>query len=101
MVYQKLVRDKIPELIEAEGQMPIIRRLTDEEFTRCLEEKLDEEVREYHADKNLQELADIIEVVYALAESQGYSREELMAEYAQKHEARGGFSKRIFLVSKG
>ena len=100
MVYHKLVRDKIPALIEAQGETPNIRILSDEEYTRCLEEKLDEEVREYHEDKNLQELADILEVVYALAENQGYTREELMAEYDRKHHARGGFSQRIFLISK-
>ena len=101
MEYHKLVRDKIPALIEAQGETPNIRILSDEEYTGCLEAKLDEEVREYHEDKNLQELADILEVVYALAENEGYTREELMSEYMRKHEARGGFSQKIFLISKG
>ena len=101
MEYHKLVRDKIPALIEAQGETHNIRILSDEEYTRCLEDKLDEEVREYREDKNLQELADILEVIYALAENQGYTREELMSEYMRKHEARGGFSEKIFLISKG
>ena len=101
MEYHKLVRDKIPALIESQGETPNIRILSDEEYTCCLEAKLDEEVREYHEDRSLQELADILEVAYSLAENQGFTREELMAEYARKHEARGGFSQRIFLISKG
>ena len=99
--YNKLVRDKIPSIIVAQGEKPHVRVLSDEEYTRCLEEKLDEEVGEYHTDKSLQELADILEVVYALAEDQGFSREELQSAYARKHEARGGFSQKIFLISKG
>ena len=100
MVYNKLVRDKIPQLIEQQGEKPVTRILDDAEYQACLECKLDEEVREYHADKNLEELADILEVVYALAENAGYTRETLMDAYRSKHDTRGGFAKRIFLISK-
>ena len=100
MVYNKLVRDRIPELIEAQGQMPITRILDDAEYTRALEAKLDEEVEEYHRDRNLEELADILEVVYALAENMGCTREDLDRVYQRKHDARGGFSGRIFLIAK-
>ena len=98
-VYEKLVRDKIPELIRAGGETPHIRILEDEEYHRHLETKLDEEVKEFHRDQNLEELADILEVVYALAEEYG-GREELLRLYEKKHEARGGFRERIFLISK-
>ena len=97
--YNKLVRDKIPEIIEAQGEMPVIRVLEGEEYLRHLEDKLDEEVGEYHRDKNMEELADILEVLYALADTIG-SREELLAAYEKKHTARGGFAKGIFLLSK-
>ena len=100
MIYNKLVRDRIPELIEAQGERPVVRILDDEEYRRCLEEKLDEEVAEYHRDKDLEELADILEVVYGLADSLGASRQELMEVYDRKHEKRGGFANRIFLISK-
>ena len=100
MTYNKLVRDRIPELIEAGGEYPVVRILNDEEYTRCLEGKLDEEVAEFHRDRNLEELADILEVVFALADNLGASREELMDVYRKKHDQRGGFSKRLFLVSK-
>lgn len=98
--YNKLVRDKIPEIIRRQGSEPLIRVLTDEEFSRCLSEKLDEEVAEFHRDQNLEELADILEVVFALAEVIGSSRAELMDAYEQKHEARGGFADKIYLIGK-
>ena len=100
VIYNKLVRDRIPEIIEANGERPHIRILEQEEYLRHLEAKLDEEVGEYHRDKNAEELADILEVVFALAEANGCSRAELMEVYQKKHDARGGFGKRIFLISK-
>ena len=100
MTYNKLIRDKIPEMIEQNGGNAVIRQLSHEEFVRFLEMKLDEEVGEYHRDKNAEELADILEVVYALAESIGCTREELFTCYEKKHAERGGFQKRIFLMGK-
>ena len=99
MIYNKLVRDAIPDMITAQGEKPNIRILEDAEYRDCLSRKLDEEVREFHQENNLEELADILEVVYALAELNG-GREELEQIYTKKHEARGGFAKRIFLISK-
>ena len=96
----KLVRDKIPALIERNGEVPKIRILDEAEYCRCLEAKLDEEVAEFHADKNAEELADILEVVYALAETVGCTREELLACYDRKHAERGGFAARVFLMGK-
>ena len=98
--YNKLVRDRIPTIIEAQGETPHIRILEGEEYTRCLEQKLDEEVAEYHFDKNLGELADILEVVFALAEHLGHTQEELLEACRKKHEKRGGFRERVFLISK-
>lgn len=74
MTYNKLVRDKIPELIRSHGEIPYIRILCDEEYTVALEQKLDEETAEFHKGKNLEELADILEVVYALAENMGHTK---------------------------
>ena len=96
--FNKLVRDRIPEIIEKSGQVAEVNILSDNEYLIHLETKLDEEVGEYHRDKNLEELADILEVVYALADEIG-SREELLSIYDKKHESRGGFEKRYFLVS--
>jgi predicted house-cleaning noncanonical NTP pyrophosphatase (MazG superfamily) len=99
MIYNKLVRDKIPEIIAANGQDAEYRILSDEEYRHYLDAKLDEEVGEYHRDKTAEELADILEVVYALAATIGCSKEELLEIYQQKHDARGGFKKKLFLIS--
>ena len=96
----KLVRDKIPELIKNSGQTPIIRILEQEAYGSCLEAKLDEEVAEFHAGQNAEELADILEVVYALAEHIGCSKDQLHRVYDEKHARRGGFRDRIFLMGK-
>lgn len=100
IVYNKLVRDKIPDIIRQSGEIPHTRILSEDEYTVLLEKKLDEEVGEYHRDKNAEELADILEVVFALAENIGCSREQLMAVYQRKHDDRGGFADRCFLISK-
>ena len=99
-VYNKLVRDRIPEMIRTQGEIPHTRILEQEEYTACLEAKLDEEVMEYHNERNLEELADILEVVYALAENMEHTRQELESVYDRKHETRGGFRERIYLISK-
>ena len=98
MEYNKLVRDNIPALMEAQGKHPQTRILSKEEYTRCLEGKLDEETAEFHGDHTLEELADILEVVLALAEDMGCSAEALMEVYNRKHDARGGFRDRVFLI---
>lgn len=98
-VFNKLVRDKIPEIAIANGQTPVTRQLDDEEYQSELHKKLQEEVTEYLEDVNAEELADILEVVYALGVRLGVSPEELEQLRVQKAEKRGGFEKRIFLES--
>ena len=98
MRYEKLVRDKIPSIIEAGGKTPITRILSQEEYRHYLEAKLDEEVAEFHKDKNAEELADILEVVYALADAIGCDRKTLLDAYEKKHPSRGGFADRVFLL---
>lgn len=96
-VYNKLVRDKIPEIIENAGKIPHTRILDNDEYITELDRKLDEECAEFHKDKNVEELADIMEVVYALAEAIGSSPEELERVRKDKADKRGGFEKKIFL----
>ena len=100
MEFGKLVRDRIPELIAAGGETPVIRVLEDGEYLSRLEDKLDEEVAEYHRSGEPEELADILEVVWALAAARGISGEALTTLRQKKREARGGFSERIFLIRK-
>ena len=97
-VYNKLVRDKILEIIKDNGQKSTHKILTAEEYAVELTKKLVEEVEEYKKDKNTDELADIMEVVYALASLHSCTAEELEIIRAEKAEKRGGFEKKIFLV---
>lgn len=96
MSHGKLVRDKIPQIITAAGKKPITRILEQEEYLEELDRKLSEEVAEYQADKSLEEMADVLEVLLAICEARGYSVEELMAARNEKREKRGGFEQRIF-----
>ncbi|MDE7288994.1 MAG: nucleoside triphosphate pyrophosphohydrolase [Oscillospiraceae bacterium] len=95
--YNKLVRDKIPEIISASGKKANCRILGKDEYIKELDRKLDEECAEYWTDKNIEELADILEVIYAIVEARGYSAAELERVRLEKSEKRGGFSQRIFL----
>lgn len=99
MKYNKLVRDKIPEIIEKSGKRPIYALIDDDvKYMRLLSQKLDEEVAEFHESRNIEELADILEVVYGLCEGMGYSVEDLQTVRQNKFNERGGFSKGIYLV---
>lgn len=95
--YNKLVRDRIPEIIEASGCTCVTEVLSDEEYLRMIDIKLDEELEEYHKDQNIEELADLLEVIYAAAGARGYSKEQLEAVRAEKAEKRGGFEQKILL----
>lgn len=92
----KLVRDRIPEIIRNDGKMPIVEILSDEEYLLELDKKLNEEVAEYQVDKSIEEMADILEVLFAICEARGHSIEELMKKKEAKKEKRGGFKDRIF-----
>lgn len=96
--YNKLVRDKIPEIIEADGKKCEIKIASKEEMTGLLEAKLMEEVNEYLEDKNLEELADVMEVLFGLAHNLGCSEEDLLNKRAEKLEERGGFKEGIILM---
>lgn len=100
VAFHKLVRDRIPAIIENQGERPLTRRLGDAEYRACLERKLAEETAEYLEGHELDELADILEVVYALCKAGGHSLSDLAAAYEKKHAAMGGFDERIFLISK-
>ena len=96
--YRKLVRDRIPEIIEASGKVCTAEILSDEEYIRMIDAKLDEELAEYHEDQNIEELADLLEVIYAAALARGYTVEQLERIRAEKAEKRGGFQKKILLL---
>lgn len=95
--YHKLVRDRIPEIIEASSKTCITEILSDADYLQMLDAKLDEELAEYHQDQDLDELADLMEVIYACAIARGYSVEQLEKIRAEKVALRGGFEKKILL----
>ena len=95
--YDKLIRDKIPEIIEKSGKKCIVEVMDNDTYIRYLDQKLNEELAEYQADKSLEELADLLEVMYAVAEARGYSVQQLEKVRMEKAEKRGGFSKRLRL----
>ena len=97
IIYDKLVRDKIPEIIEKSGKQCEIEILSDEKYLEMIDKKLDEEIAEYHQDKNIEELADLLEVIYSATKARGYSVEDLENVRVEKAEKRGGFDKKILL----
>lgn len=97
VIYNKLVRDRIPEIIKLSGKKCSKEILSDEEYLKSVDAKLDEELAEYHKDQNIEELADLLEVIHAAALARGYTLEELEQVRAEKAAKRGGFEKRIML----
>ena len=98
MIHNKLVRDKIPKIIKESGRKCKTKVLSEKDYVFELERKLSEEVHEYKLDKNPDELCDVIEVVYALAEARGMSVSELEAKRIAKRENRGGFDGKVYLI---
>jgi len=98
MKYNKLVRDNIPAIISERGEKPVTRTLDTDEYRRELRQKLQEEVAEFGATGRTEELADVLEVVYALAAVEGISQAQLEEMRQRKLQERGGFSQRILLV---
>lgn len=97
-VHNKVIRDKIPKIIEQDGYSCNVKTLSDKEFLVEIEKKLTEEVAEYQSDKNPEELADILEVIYRIAKLKGVSKEELEKIRIKKIDDRGSFEKNLFLI---
>ncbi len=97
--HRKLVRDKIPQIIENSGKTCQTRVLSDDEYITALDMKLREELNEYLADGSMEELADLLEVMMAAAEARGHTFDEVEAIRRDKAEKRGSFHDRIWLES--
>lgn len=98
-LYHKLVRDRIPEIIASSGRRCDIRILDDEAYLDALDQKLSEELAEYQESKSMEELADLLEVIHAVATARGSSMEEIESIRVKKASQRGTFDKRILLLS--
>lgn len=100
MNFNKLVRDKIPEIIEKNGNTAVTKTVTDDyDYAQLLKEKLNEEVSEYYAEGNIEELADVLEVVDAMAALNKHRFDDILPVKAKKRDERGGFENRVYLVS--
>lgn len=96
--YHKLVRDKIPQIIEEGGNSCTTEILSEESYIKMLDEKLQEELAEYQESKSPEELADLLEVMMAAAKARGYDWQQIENTRLSKLEKRGGFEKRILLL---
>lgn len=97
ITHNKLVRDKIPEIIENAGKTAVTEIVSEAEYIQLLDTKLNEECSEYQESKEIEELADMLEVIYAIAEARGSGVENLEAIRREKADKRGRFKDRIFL----
>lgn len=98
MIYNKAIRDNIPEIIKESGNTCNVKKLSDSEFLVELEKKLGEETKEYFQSKSVEELADILEVIHRISKLKGTSTEKLEEIRKEKAQKRGGFEKNLFLV---
>ena len=99
-IYNKLVRDNIPKIIEEKNETPIIRILNDAEYKEELEKKLYEEYKEVleaNGNDRVEELADMLEVIKSLASLENKSLDDVISLMNSKSEKRGSFKERIFL----
>ena len=95
--YHKLVRDRIPEIIKADGKTCVCETLSDEDYISLLDQKLNEELAEYQESKSLAALAYLLEVMQAVVKARGWTLEELERVRANKAAKRSKFEKKILL----
>lgn len=97
MKYNKLVRDKIPELIDREGRKAILEKLDDDQYRKYLNVKLGEELKEYLESEDVEELADLVEVIYAVLDFKNVFVSEFEQVRKAKIQKRGAFKERLLL----
>lgn len=99
IIYRKLVRDNIPDICTSNNQTPKYKVLDDNKYKSALKKKLKEETREYIRSEKIEELADILEVVEAIANMQGSSFDDVLKIKESKASKNGKFKKKYFLES--
>ena len=96
-IYDKLVRDRIPEIIENSGNHCEVEVVNNEVALEYLYKKLNEEVSELLEDKNLEEIADVVEVLFSIGKKYGYSEKDILNKRSEKRKKSGGFEDNIIL----
>ncbi len=96
--YNKLIRDRIPEIIESSGKKAIVEKIKGEELLNLLNKKLFEELKEYEESGEVEELADLVEVVQAILDYKKISIEDFNRIREKKNESRGAFKEGLLLV---
>ena len=96
--YDKLIRDKIPEIIAADGKEYKVEVMDDDKYKKYLDKKLKEEVEEYLESGEVEELADVMEVLYAIMQVKGVSVDEVERIRKEKADKRGSFEKKLRLL---
>ena len=96
--YDKLVRDRIPAVVEAAGKTAVTDTIPHEKMQAALDRKLLEEVKEYLESHSVEEMADVLEVLHGIAYHAGIDWNQVEQERLRKREARGGFEERIRLI---
>jgi len=97
-IYNKLVRDGIPEVIKNEGRGCVVKTIDDREALKLLSEKIIEEANEFSAKPSMEEMADMLEVLYAIMKKNEWDPAEVERVRLEKVSKRGGFEKNVFLV---
>ncbi len=97
MEFHKLVRDRIEKIIRKQGKIPVVHTASDDEYYRKLKEKLREEVEEFSKDNSIEELADLLQVIYTILDFKKIPREKLEEVRRAKNDERGKFNDRVIL----
>ncbi len=97
ILYDKIVRDKIPQIIQSTGNIPTSIEICGDDVVWYLEQKLIEELNEYMESHEMEELADLLEVIHSIALYRGFTWEQLEVIRLQKREAHGGFEHGVIL----
>jgi predicted house-cleaning noncanonical NTP pyrophosphatase (MazG superfamily) len=98
MRYHKLVRDQVPAELRQQHLRPVVQVLTDDQYRLALNKRLQADASGHLKDKSLEELSDIVEIIYAIAALRGATPDQLEALRQRKAHQKGGYTQHYFLI---